>query len=91
MTSVINIMPASDLSPRLLQLDWYGEGEPQHLVEKVFLKGSVDNKFLTIYHPPVTIGMNEAMLGYCLNACMFFSYNFNIYKCHEIYYILRHI
>ena len=48
-----------DLDPRLLRLEWVGEGEPQRLIQKVVLRGSEDSKFLTICYPPT--GMSGMM------------------------------
>ena len=45
----------SELIPRLLELEWVGEGEFQCLSQKVFLKGSKNPKFLTIRQPSTPI------------------------------------
>ena len=56
------VPPESELMPRLLGLKWVGEGDkPQSMEQKVVLKGSEDTKFLTIYQPPIPIGMSEMM------------------------------
>ena len=54
---VTNFTSSSDLNPRLLRLEWVGNGEPQSLMQRVVLKGSEEIKFLTICLPTDPIGM----------------------------------
>ena len=43
---------------RRLRLEWAEEGNPQSLVQKVVLKGSMNSRVLTIHQPPTPTGMS---------------------------------
>ena len=56
------------LNPHVLQLEWSGDGEPQRLNERIYLKGSVDLKFLLLHQPTAQIGPSSG-----IHACRFLT------------------
>lgn len=70
-------------SPQSLEFTWTRDQEPQCLYLRVFLRGSVEDKFIPISLPQTFSGTDILQIKSCCKTLLFLSSGIKVVRCNS--------